>query len=112
MITRLDTQYRELIDKYETLLDIVNQSRPSGEQTPPATPSALSLQEELGMLECGDLMNEVSNTCSQVEEAGMESDITVCSDSSGFCEGEESEGSEELSEVEKVCQAGNTLTLR
>ena len=80
MITRLDTQYRELIDKYETLLDIVNQSRTSDGQTS-NTPSALSLQEELGMLEFGDMTNNV-NSCdvindSQEDETGLESDIKM-----------------------------------
>ena len=113
MITRLDTQYRELIDKYETLLDIVNQSRTSDGQTS-NTPSALSLQEELGMLEFADMTDNV-NSCdvvndSQEDEAGLESDIKMCgkigeslllencSESSGFCEGEE------LPDVEKVSQ--------
>ena len=113
MITRLDTQYRELIDKYETLLDIVNQSRTSDGQAS-NTPSALSLQEELGMLEFGDMINNVNSSDvvndSLEDEAGLESDIALCgkigeslhlencSESSGFFEGEE------LPEVEKVCQ--------
>ena len=113
MITRLDTQYRELIDKYESLLDTVNvhQSRTSDGQTP-ATPSALSLQEELGMLEC-DVINELKHS-GQDDEAEMESDINICVDteeslhlencsqSSGYYEGEE------IPEVERVCQFSQT----
>ena len=93
MISRLDTQYRELIDKYETLLDIVNQPP---DQTA-LTPGAISLQEELGML--------VSDSQEDQEEEEEEEGVACCnteengSESSGFCESAES-----LSEGEKVSQ--------
>ena len=93
MISRLDLQYRELIDKYETLLDIVNQPP---DQTS-LTPGAISLQEELGMLvsdtqedenEDEEEEEEVGLACCNTEEDGSES--------SGFCDS--------LSEGEKVIQ--------
>ena len=76
MISRLDTQYRELIDKYDKLLDIVNQSP---DQTA-LTPGAVSLQEELGMLD------------SDTKEEEEEEEVACCntpedgSESSGFCD--------------------------
>ena len=91
MISRLDTQYRELIDKYETLLDIVNQQP---DQTS-LTPGAISLKEELSMLvsdtqeeEDEEEEEEVGLACCNTEEDGSES--------SGFCDS--------LSEGEKVIQ--------
>ena len=76
MISRLDTQYRELIDKYDKLLDIVNQPP---DQTA-LTPGAVSLQEELGMLD------------SDTKEEEEEEEVACCntpedgSESSGFCD--------------------------
>ena len=76
MISRLDTQYRELIDKYDKLLDIVNQPP---DQTA-LTPGAVSLQEELGMLN------------SDTKEEEEEEEVACCntpedgSESSGFCD--------------------------
>ena len=90
MISRLDTQYRELIDKYETLLDIVNHPP---DQTS-LTPGAISLQEELSML--------VSDTQDEEDEEEEEVGLACCnteedgSESSGFCDS--------LSEGEKVIQ--------
>ena len=96
MISRLDTQYRELIDKYETLLDIVNQPP---DQTA-LTPGAISLQEELGML--------VSDTQEDQEEDEEGEGEACCnteengSESSGFCDS--------LSEGEKVVQDEESQT--
>ena len=94
MISRLDTQYRELIDKYESLLDIVNQPP---DQTA-LTAGAISLQEELGML--------VSES---QEEEGEEGEGSACcnteengSESSGFCDS--------LSEGEKVVEEEGSQT--
>ena len=92
MISRLDTQYRELIDKYETLLDIVNQPP---DQTS-LTPGAISLQEELGMLVSDSQEDQ------EEEEEEEEEGVACCnteengSESSGFCDS--------LSEGEKVSQ--------
>ena len=102
MISRLDTQYRELIDKYETLLDIVNHPP---DQTS-ATPGAISLQEELGMLvshsqemvEEEEEEEEEREACCNTEENGSES--------SGFCDS----GDDSLSEGEKLVQDGQSQT--
>ena len=97
MISRLDTQYRELIDKYETLLDIVNHPP---DQTS-ATPGAISLQEELGMLVSHSQEveeEEEREACCNTEENGSES--------SGFCDS----GDDSLSEGEKLVQDGQTQT--
>ena len=97
MISRLDTQYRELIDKYETLLDIVNHPP---DQTS-ATPGAISLQEELGMLVSHSQEveeEEEREACCNTEENGSES--------SGLCES----GDDSLSEGEKLVQDGQSQT--
>jgi len=97
LISRLDTQYRELIDKYETLLDIVNHPP---DQTS-ATPGAISLQEELGMLVSHSQEveeEEEREACCNTEENGSES--------SGFCDS----GDDSLSEGEKLVQDGQSQT--
>ena len=93
MISRLDLQYRELIDKYETLLDIVNQPP---DQTS-LTPGAISLQEELGML-VSDTQEDENEEDEEEEEVGLACCNTEedGSESSGFCDS--------LSEGEKVIQ--------
>ena len=53
LIHRLDNQYRALIDKYESLLDVYNQSRDNCDhhlQESRQYQEALSLREELGSL--------------------------------------------------------------
>ena len=74
MITRLDAQYRALIDKYESLLDVYNQTRaPEAHIT---SRGHVSLQEELGMMEISldvvDMMNVSHDVSVHMAISGQE----------------------------------------
>ena len=51
LISRLDSQYRALIDKYESLLDVYNQTRDSRDQEHVTSETGPSIREELGLME-------------------------------------------------------------
>ena len=109
MISRLDTKYRELIDKYETLLDIVNQPP---DQTS-LTPGAISLQEELGML-----VTDTQEEAEEEEEEEEEEEVACCnteengSESSGFCDSADSlsEGGKCLQDEESQTEISSIIS--
>jgi hypothetical protein len=67
LITRLDTQYRALIDKYEDLLEMFNQTRKENQSREEVARHQVSLQEELSssdyrvdMLDMLDISHDIS----------------------------------------------------
>ena len=115
MITRLDSQYRALIDKYEYLLDVYNQTRaPESDldHVPHVSPLSVpvSLREELSMLDLRVDMTDVMEVSQDIldisagdekcddHDRDEENAINVCKDltftsasehdseSSGFCD--------------------------
>ena len=51
LIGRLDSQYRALIDKYESLLDVYNQTREARDLEHVTSETGPSIREELGLME-------------------------------------------------------------
>ena len=80
MITRLDAQYRALIDKYESLLDVYNQTRaPEAHIT---SGGHVSIQEELGMMEISldvvDMMNVSHDVSLHIANTGQDDNEDSC----------------------------------
>ena len=76
----MDSQYRALIDKYESLLDVYNQTRGQDPGSSPHHVSHVSLQEELGMLRlgysCDDILN-IGDSCDDLLNVGDTGQETV-----------------------------------
>ena len=83
LIGRLDSQYRALIDKYESLLDVYNQTRESRDLEHVTSETGPSIREELGLMEVSmDTLDIVT------EGRGEEGDTVYCLDKDGVKEDE------------------------
>ena len=123
LISRLDSQYRALIDKYESLLDVYNQTREPS-RGPDNVTAGPSIREELGLMEvsmdmldlvCGGRDVDYSEEITVTQEAcpgelKEDENVAECdlrdhyseSSSSGYCENSEPE---ELDMEERDSQA-------
>ena len=134
LISRLDSQYRALIDKYESLLDVYNQTRDSRDQEHVTSETGPSIREELGLMEVSmDTLDIVTEGRDPGDRGASEGDTvmgvtllhkngvkedenmaTVCemyssSSSSGYCDNSEPEeldmeAEETLEETESPAQ--------
>ena len=115
LIGRLDSQYRALIDKYESLLDVYNQTREARDLEHVTSETGPSIREELGLMavsmdtldivteeEQEDRVNDEmtltdASHCLEKDKVKEDENIaTVCelyseSSSSGYCDNSEPE---------------------